>query len=159
MPGHHYKTPSHSIIYVAGFKLSSETKDLLHICWADIFHWRWYKVVMTSELWNTADFNCKRIQECCFHVMLGEEETQQDQRRYQKYQVRGQGIWEWFCGNSSMEDSFQPNTMYRKNVLSTSLEHVRLKTYLIWNALVLYVAEWVGWGWGNRWFLCQGLAV
>lgn len=38
--------------------------------------------------------------------MLGGVETQQDQRRYQKYQVRVQGIWEWFWGNSSMEDSF-----------------------------------------------------
>jgi len=26
------KTPSHAITYVAGFKLSSETKDLFHIC-------------------------------------------------------------------------------------------------------------------------------
>lgn len=56
--------------------------------------------------------------------MLGEVETQQDQRQCQKYQVRVQGIWEWFCGNSSMDDSFQASAVCRKNVLSTSLEHV-----------------------------------
>lgn len=56
--------------------------------------------------------------------MLGEGETQQDQRRYKKYQVRVQGSWEWFCGNSSMEDSFQANTVCRKNMLNTSLERV-----------------------------------
>lgn len=71
-----------------------------------------------------ADFKCKRIQECCFHVMLGEVETQQDQRWYQKYQIIVQDLWEWFCGNGSMEDSFQASSVCRKNVLKTSLEHV-----------------------------------
>lgn len=72
--------------------------------------------------------------------MLEEVETQQDQRWYQKYQVKVQDLWEWFCGNSSMEDTFQANSVCRKNVLSTSLEHVGFLKCTLYEALLYYIA-------------------